>query len=108
MPQPGVYAGIAKLANGNQLQAVINLGVRPTVAANNALCLEAHILDFNQDIYGEKLGIEFWHKLREEKKFEAVESLKAQIMEDCGKARSYLSSEKSAFIGKQSLKLDHI
>ncbi len=103
LPQTGVYAGRARLANGNTLNAVINLGFRPTFGTDNALCMEVHILDFKQDIYGEKLTVEFWHKLRNEQKFDGIESLKKQINLDCESARSYFALQTAMPNNKQSL-----
>jgi riboflavin kinase/FMN adenylyltransferase len=94
LPARGVYAGFIKLDNDYKQQAVINLGYRPTfiTGANEGLILEAHILDFQDDIYGERVEV-FFHKfLRAERKFDSTESLIQQINEDCQAARHYFSS----------------
>ncbi|CAD7782064.1 Riboflavin kinase [Candidatus Methanoperedenaceae archaeon GB37] len=57
----------------------------------NALSVETHILDFNQDIYGEEIKINFVKKLRDERKFSRVEELVTQIKKDIETARKILS-----------------
>ena len=66
-----------------------NLGTRPTVNGGEKL-LEVHLFDFDQDIYGRLVSVEFVHKLREEEKFESLEALKKQIARDAGAARGLL------------------
>ena len=80
----GVYA--VKL---DGLNAVANLGVRPTIAGVPKLLLEVHVLDFNSDLYGKHVHVEFMHKIREEMKFESLDALKAQIAADIIVARHY-------------------
>jgi riboflavin kinase / FMN adenylyltransferase len=94
LPARGVYAGIVKLQNQQEQSAVINVGYRPTfkTTTQDGLCVEAHILDFKDDIYGQKLEI-FFHKfLREEKKFEHLDALTTQIKDDCQDTRKYFAS----------------
>ena len=55
------------------------------------LLLEAHVLDFNSDLYGKHVHVEFMHKIREEMKFESLDALKAQIAEDIIVARQYFN-----------------
>ena len=85
----GVYA--VKL---DGLNSVANLGVRPTfkhgVAGVPKLLLEVHILDFNGDLYGRHVHVEFLHKIREEMKFDSLDALKAQIAADIVTARDFL------------------
>lgn len=80
----GVYA--VKL---DGLNSVANLGVRPTIAGVPKLLLEVHILDFNGDLYGRHVHVEFMHKLREEIKFESLVALKTQIVADIVVARQF-------------------
>jgi riboflavin kinase/FMN adenylyltransferase len=80
----GVYA--VKL---DGLPAVANLGVRPTIAGVPKLLLETHVIDFNGDLYGKHVHVEFLHKIREEQKFAGLDALKAQIEQDIGVARTY-------------------
>jgi riboflavin kinase / FMN adenylyltransferase len=80
----GVYA--VKL---NGLNAVANLGVRPTVGGISKLKLEVHVLDFNADLYGKHVHVEFVHKIRDEMKFDGLDALKAQIALDVESARDF-------------------
>lgn len=80
----GVYA--VKL---DGLNAVANLGVRPTIAGLQKLSLEVHVLDFNGDLYGKHVHVEFLHKIRDEMKFESLDALKTQIAADVKVARDF-------------------
>ena len=84
----GVYA--VKLQGMN---AIANLGVRPTVAGIPKLLLETHVFDYNGDLYGKHVHVEFLQKIREEKKFENLEALKAQIAKDIEVARNYFKTK---------------
>ncbi len=81
-----------ELANGQapmSLNSVANLGVRPTIAGVPKLLLEVHALDFNGDLYGQHVHVQFLHKLRDEMKFDGLEALKAQIGRDVAQAKIY-------------------
>ena len=84
----GVYA--VKLDNVN---SVANLGVRPTfkhgIAGVPKLLLEVHVLDFNGDLYGRHVHVEFLHKIRDEMKFDGLDALKTQIAADIRVARDF-------------------
>ena len=82
----GVYA--VKL---DGLNSVANLGVRPTIAGVPKLLLEVHVLDFNGDLYGKHMHVEFMQKIREEMKFDSLDALKAQIAADIVVARQYFN-----------------
>jgi riboflavin kinase/FMN adenylyltransferase len=82
LPPHGVYAiTVEGLAAG-----VMNIGVRPTVKAGHSI--EAHLFDFDQDIYGRKLRVNVLERLREEKKFNGLDALKEQIGKDVAAARA--------------------
>ena len=85
----GVYA--VKL---DGLNSVANLGVRPTIAGVSKLLLEVHVLDFNGDLYGKHVHVEFLHKIREEKKFDSLDMLKEQIATDIVVARDFFISHR--------------
>jgi len=68
--------------NGETFDGVANFGLRPTVSKNEKNVLEVHILNFDKDIYGEKIKVIFSRKIRDEKKFNSLEELKTQIQED--------------------------
>ena len=80
----GVYA--VKL---DGLNSVANLGVRPTIAGVPKLLLEVHVLDFNADLYGKHVHVEFLHKIRDEMKFESLDALKTQITADVVVAQDF-------------------
>lgn len=87
VPILGVY--VVKMYLDNKvIQGVANVGNRPTVGGTRSL-LEVHLFDFNQDIYGRHVEVEFIHKLRDEKKYESFELLKQQIFKDAEQAREY-------------------
>jgi riboflavin kinase/FMN adenylyltransferase len=86
-PPDGVYLAEAWI-EGVLYHGVVNLGFRPTVAQKNAQrILEIHILDFDDDIYGQDVEVRFLHYLRPEKKFPNVEALVQQIDADVQQAR---------------------
>lgn len=80
----GVYA--VKL---DGLNGVANLGVRPTIAGIPKLSLEVHVLDFDGNLYGKHVHVEFLHKIRAEMKFDGLDALKAQIAHDAMVARNF-------------------
>ena len=89
-PQNGVYATFAVI-DGVKYPAVTNIGIRPTFTPDKERAnIETHILDFDKDIYGEELKLEFVAHLRDEKKFASVEELLKQIGEDIKKAEDLL------------------
>jgi riboflavin kinase/FMN adenylyltransferase len=81
IPNNGVYA-VKVLLNGETLNGMMNIGVRPTVSGNKQQSIEVNIFDFNEDIYGEQITLHFYSKLRDEKKFNGVEALKEQLKKD--------------------------
>ena len=91
VPRDGVYAVFALLGQERFL-GVSNIGVRPSFD-NGARTVETYILDFDRDIYGYDLLVEFVERLRSERRFADVEGLKAQIRSDVRKARRILEGE---------------
>jgi riboflavin kinase/FMN adenylyltransferase len=89
LPADGVYSGIVQRADGSTYVCAINLGRRPTFFehADHSL-LEAHLLDFDGDLYGERVSVTFEHFLRSERKFEGLESIKTQLQLDVAAARA--------------------
>ena len=86
LPPNGVYAGLAKVEKKFQ-RVALNIGFRPTVvSAAPQLRVEAHLLDFSGDLYGQELEIEIGDRLRDEKKFSSLDELKAQISRDVAEA----------------------
>lgn len=80
LPRIGVYAACVEM-NGQHYKAVANIGTRPTVNGEGFL-LEAHILGFNGDLYGERLRVKLLTFIRPEVRFNSMEELKMQIMKD--------------------------
>lgn len=89
-PVRGVYAVTAHLPDGRQFPAVANIGTRPSINGKNML-LEVHLLDFNEDLYGKLLHIDFHHKIRPEQKFNGLEELKSQIQQDLQATREFFT-----------------
>ena len=91
----GIYAvkleGLAE-GNGAVLPGVASLGVRPTVKQNGKPTLEVHLFDFNGDIYGKHVRVKFMHKIRDEMKFDSLDTLKYWIAKDAEMARDYFRS----------------
>ncbi len=88
IPANGVYATWALLGE-DVFMAPTNIGRRPTFAGNE-VTVEAHLLDFNRDIYGEDLTLRFIEKLRPERKFDRLDDLVAQIHADIAASRQIL------------------
>jgi riboflavin kinase/FMN adenylyltransferase len=95
-PLRGVYAVKVHGLNGGPLPAVANIGNRPTVDGDRRYLLEVHLFDFDRSIYGEHLEVEFCKMLREEKRFDSFDQLKAQIERDAREAQLFfgLAAEK--------------
>lgn len=87
LPADGVYSGLVTLPGHQPLRAVINVGTRPTVGGSDRR-VEAHIIGFEGDIYGQRAEVSFHSRLRAERKFDDVESLASQIREDVRNAMS--------------------
>jgi riboflavin kinase/FMN adenylyltransferase len=81
IPKRGVYVCDA-LVLGHRFRAMTNIGYRPTVADESRLSIETHLLDFNGDLYGKSISIEFLSRLRDEQKFSSMDALKAQLEAD--------------------------
>ena len=90
VPSTGVYI-IKTRINANLFNGIMNIGFNPTVLGKHQT-IEAHLFDFNENLYGEKITIEFVYFLREEKKFKSVDELVAQLNIDKENAISFLSN----------------
>ena len=86
-PVKGVYAVRVRLKSGAFFNGVANIGTRPTINGVNQL-LEAHLFDFQGDLYGQWLDVELCHKIRNEMKFPSFDDLKAQIAKDVETAKN--------------------
>ena len=90
-PAFGVYAVLIEGLGIKIFKGIANIGKRPTVN-DRGILLEVNIFDFNEDIYGKKLFISLINFIREEKKFDGIESLKLQIIKDVEISKSILKS----------------
>ncbi|HEX9823236.1 MAG TPA: bifunctional riboflavin kinase/FAD synthetase [Actinomycetota bacterium] len=90
LPGRGVYAGRARTADGTSWPAAINVGINPTFGGE-PLHVEAYLLDFEGDLGGTVLGVEFWARLRDEVRFDSPEALAAQIGEDVERTRALVT-----------------
>jgi riboflavin kinase/FMN adenylyltransferase len=98
LPKAGVYAGWTRFvddgdpAKGTELPTVTNVGMRPTFGDDMSFVAEAHLIDFEGDLYGRRIDLSFERRLRPERKFDGPEALKAQIQRDVAEARRWLGS----------------
>lgn len=90
LPADGVYATLAYI-NGKTHHSMTNVGRRPTFG-DNAHTIETYILNYQGDLYGQELRIEFIERLRDEKRFASIEELKKQIAEDIKRGQAILAS----------------
>src|SRR5207247_5449193 len=86
LPPHGVYATTTRIA-GIVHASVTNVGTRPTVDDSGRTTVETHIFDTDRDLYGASIRVGFVQRLRDERAFESLDLLKAQIAADCGRAR---------------------
>lgn len=92
-PLSGIFAvavrGAIRSSPATELPGVASLGVRPTVHENGKPVLEVHLFDFNQEIYGHHLQVDFLHKLRDEEKYADLDTLILQIKKDVAQAKDF-------------------
>ncbi len=88
IPRYGVYA-TATLIDGKWRKSITNIGVRPTFESDADPSIETYVFDFDGDLYGDVLRVRFLHRIRDEKKFNGIDELKAQIERDSARARNY-------------------
>ncbi len=89
-PARGVYAVTARLGDGREVRGVANIGRRPTVNAGPESRVEAHLFDFDADLYGQELTVALHAFLRAERRFAGLDELRAQIAADARQARAVL------------------
>lgn len=90
LPKEGVYATRAVIG-GEKRDSITNIGYRPTFG-DSKLLIETHIFDFQQIIYGKRISIEFVERIRDEKRFDGIDSLVAQIRNDVLKVKEVLGA----------------
>ena len=90
-----MYAGRVRLPGGETRLAVTNVGTRPTVNADRrAVTVEPWILDYQGDLYGRNIRVEFYARLRPEKRFPSVQALRDAILENARQTREYFATGK--------------
>lgn len=92
VPARGVYAGVCHLPGGSEKPCVTSVGVNPTFGGQE-LRVEAYLLDFRGDLYGLGVGVDFRHRIRDERRFGDVDALVAQIHHDVQAARRLLGGD---------------
>ena len=96
LPDRGVYAGHVRFLDAGDpkresvYRAVTNVGRRPTFKQDDAIVTEAHLLDFDRQVYGRRVELSFEHHLRAERRFPGLEALQTQIAADVAAARELL------------------
>jgi riboflavin kinase/FMN adenylyltransferase len=93
----GIFAVRVRGVNDHPMPAVASLGMRPTVDGTEPL-LEAHLFDFDGDLYGKKIQVEFVEKLRDEEKFDSLDAMVQQIHRDAAQARKILDRTETPIV----------
>lgn len=93
VPAFGVYATRVVTEEGDSYLAVTNVGNRPTVDDGDKVTIEPWILDFDGDLYGRTIRVEFYKKLRGERKFTSLEELRAEIFRNADQTRAYFAEK---------------
>lgn len=90
-PIQGVFAVTMTGIDNREFQGVANVGTRPTIDGNHKVILETHLFNFNQNIYGRYVSVQFKHKLRQEMRFNSLEELQTQICHDVAAAKEFFN-----------------
>lgn len=93
IPRFGVYVGKVTLADGRYFRSVVNIGVQPSLE-NQELAIEAHLLNFSEDLYGVKVDLDLFSFIRPEQKFDSLDTLVYQIKKDA----AYTSELKNSLL----------
>lgn len=92
-PAKGVYAAWTELADGRRVEAAVNIGMRPTFHQHaERPLLEAHLIDFDGDLYGQEISVEFVAFLRSERRFSGIDEISEQLKKDVEAARAALAA----------------
>lgn len=89
-PPLGIYAGLAHIGEASR-PAAISVGTNPTFGESDSVRIEAYLLDFDEEIYERSVRLEFWKRLRDERRFVSVEELVAQMERDVEATRALVS-----------------
>ena len=91
-PERGVYITRVYLPDGRSYAGVTNVGTRPTVSDSGDVSIETFLLDFEGDLYGSDIRLEFCRRLREERKFDSPQALKEEIERNVAQTRAYFQT----------------
>jgi len=91
IPANGVYITLT-FVEGTWRQSITNIGNKPTLGGDPEVTVETHVMDFDRELYGEKIRVRFLHRLRGEKKFDSIDALRSQIDIDYRRAVRYFQS----------------
>lgn len=92
-PAFGVYASKVTLESGETYLAATNVGVRPTVQDGREVTIEAFLLDFQGDVYGQTVKLELYRHLRWERPFDSMEELRREVMKNAQQTREYFAGK---------------
>jgi len=92
IPINGVYVTLT-LVEGVWRRSITNIGNKPTFGGDAEVTVETHVMDFDRELYGEKIRVRFLHRLRGERKFASVDALRAQINRDYQRAIRYFQND---------------
>jgi len=92
IPAIGVYAVSATLEDGRTFGGMMNIGVRPTVTTEDQVKLEVFLFDFSESIYDQRITVYLLKRIRDEQRFDSVETLKSQLQQDEKTARSIFNA----------------
>ena len=93
IPVSGVFAvTMTGIVEGAEIEGIANVGVRPTVDGSDKVVLETYLFDFNREIYGYQVAVHFKQKIRAERRFQNVDELKAQIVDDVAEAKKFFAT----------------
>ena len=93
VPAHGVYITRVYLPDGRSFAGVTNVGTRPTVSDSDAVSVETFLLDFDGDLYGQAIRLDFCRRLRGEQKFDSLEALRQGIQRNIAQTRAYFRGE---------------
>ena len=93
VPGRGVYISRVTLADGRSFAGVTNVGTRPTVSDSDAVSVETFLIAFDGDLYGQQIRLDFYRRLRPEKKFDSVDALRREIEHNIDQTRTYFAEK---------------
>lgn len=95
-PKPGVYAAIVcHHETGNDYKAMVNVGTRPTITDSKNIVVEAHLFDFQGNLYGEEISVRFIKRIRDEEKFDSIQNLRQHLDHDAAEVLNLFKTIKS-------------